>query len=352
MKLILMRKIGLTILMLFFLISYSPLKAETRESAPNTKELIFEHIGDAYGWHITTIGETTIGFNLPVFVYSKEKGWFLFSSGKVHDGEIYDGFYIAKEGKYSGKIVERNSLGAEVRPLDFSLTKNVLGLLIASFIILSVVLICARWYRKHPMEAPGGFVGMIEAVVEFIRNDVIINNVGHDYKRYQNYLLTVFFFILVNNLLGLIPVFPGGANVTGNIAITLTLALFTFFIVNLTATKAYWKGIFWPDVPIFLKLPVPLMPALEIVEIFTKPFSLMIRLFANIMAGHTVALSLTCVIFATVAMGTAINSAMTAVSVLLSVFMFFVEILVSFLQAYIFTILSSVYIGLARAEHH
>lgn len=345
-----MRKIGLFILTLFLLVVANPLKAETKDAPLDIKGLIFEHIGDDYSWHITTIGKTDIGFNLPVIVHSSEKGWFAFSSGKLHSGQPYNGFYIAQDGKYAGKVVEKNSTGSEVRPVDFSITKNVLSLLISAFIVLTIILVVAHWYRKHPMEAPGGFVGMIEAVIEFVRDDVIKNNVGPDYKRFQPYLLTVFFFILVNNLLGQIPIFPGGANVTGNIAITLVLALFTFFIVNISGTKAYWKGIFWPDVPIFLKVPIPLMPALEIVEVFTKPFSLMIRLFANMMAGHTVALSLTCVIFATVAMGAAINSAMTVLAVFLSIFMFIVEILVSFLQAYIFTILSSVYIGLARAK--
>lgn len=348
----LMRKVGLLIFMLFLLVGFNPLQAETKESPLDMKEMIFDHISDAYTWHITTVGETLIEVKLPVIVHSSERGWFAFFSGKLHGEHPYNGFYISPEGKYAGKVVEKNSAGAVVRPLDVSVTKNVLALLINAFLVLTIILLVARWYRKHPMEVPGGFVGMIEVVVEFLRDDVIKSNVGPDYKRFQPYLMTVFFFILVNNLLGLVPLFPGGANVTGNIAITLVLALFTMAIVNVFGTKTYWKEVFWPDVPIFLKLPVPLMPIVEIFGLISKPFSLTIRLFANVMAGHTVMLSLVSLIFVTVTMGVAINSTMTAISVLLSVFMFFVEILVSFLQAYIFTILSSVYIGLARVKHH
>jgi F-type H+-transporting ATPase subunit a len=270
----------------------------------------------------------------------------------LHEGQPFHGFYLAKEGKYAGKVVFRDAGGHEVRPFDISITKNVLALFISVVILMSIVFSVKHWYKKHPMKAPGGFVGMIEVVVEFVMQDVIKSNVGKDYRRFQSYLMTVFFFILINNLLGLIPIFPGGANVTGNIAITMVLALFTMVIVNVFGTKTYWKEIFWPDVPVFLKLPVPLMPIVELFGVFSKPFSLMIRLFANVMAGHTIMISLASLIFFTVSMGAAINATMTVLSVFLSVFMFFVEILVSFLQAYIFTLLSSVYIGLARVSHH
>ena len=160
-----------------------------------------------------------------------------------------------------------------------------------------------------------------------------------------------FFFIFINNMMGLIPFFPGGANVSGNIAVTLVLALCTFLAVNLFGTREYWKEIFWPEVPAWLKVPVPMMPAIELVGIFTKPFALMIRLFANMMAGHAVILSLTCVIFVTVSMGAAVNASMTFVSVLFSIFMNLLELLVAFLQAYVFTMLSAVFIGLARVRH-
>ena len=216
-----------------------------------------------------------------------------------------------------GKIVERNAAGEEVRPLDISITKNVLGLFINSTVLVVILLSCARWYKKHPIEegAPRGGVGMIESLVVMINKDVIKGCIGEDYKRYAPYLLTAFFFVLVNNLMGLIPIFPGGANVTGNIAVTLVLALITFLFTNLFGTKAYWKDIFWPEVPTWLKVPIPMMPLIEFFGIFTKPFALMIRLFANIMAGHAAILSLIAIIFITVKVGPVINGSMTFVAV-------------------------------------
>jgi F0F1-type ATP synthase, subunit a len=185
-----------------------------------------------------------------------------------------------------------------------------------------------------------------------VNDDVIKPCIGKDYRRFAPYLLTVFFFIFINNLMGLIPIFPGGANVTGNIAITFVLALITFFIVNIFGSKEYFKEIFWPDVPVWLKVPIPLMPAIEIVGVFTKPFALMIRLFANILAGHSIVLGLTCLVFVTVKLGVAMNTSMSIVSVLFNVFINLVELLVAYIQAYVFTMLSAVFIGLARVEPH
>ena len=193
---------------------------------------------------------------------------------------------------------------------------------------------------------------MIEATVLSIYNDVIKGCIGENYRRYAPYLLTAFFFVLVNNLMGLIPIFPGGANVTGNIAITLVLALCTFVLTNVYGTKAYWKEIFWPDVPTWLKAPIPMMPLIEFFGIFTKPFALMIRLFANIMAGHAAVLSLVAIIFITVKSGPVINGSMTVVSVAFSIFMNALEILVAFIQAYVFTMLSAVFIGLSQVKEH
>jgi F-type H+-transporting ATPase subunit a len=349
-----MYKRNLLVAVLLLVTAFSTFGAEHPKEGPvDVKGIIFEHLGDAYTWHIATIGHVHIQVPLLVIVRGQDGAIQAFSSSRLHGEHPYKGFYLGEEGsKYAGKIVYKNTAGAEVRPLDFSITKNVLALFVSAVIVLLVVLLTARWYKKHPLEAPGGFVGVVEVVVDFLREDVIKPNIGADYKRYQPYLMTVFFFILANNLLGLIPLFPGGANVTGNIAITFILALFTMVIVNIFGTKEYWKEVFWPEVPMFLKLPIPLMPVVEMFGVISKPFSLMIRLFANVMAGHTIMLSLVCLIFFTVSMGTAINATMTSISVLLSVFMFFVEILVSFLQAYIFTLLSSVYIGLARVKHH
>lgn len=317
----------------------------------NVGEIVFSHIKDSYEWHITKWNNTDIAVPLPVIVRSAERGWFVFMSSKISHGHSYNGFRVATEGDNQGKLVEINAAGSEVRPLDLSLTKNASALLFSSSLLLFLILSVARFYKRNPLQTPGGWKGMIEVMVLYIRDGVIKENVGEDYAKYSSYLLTIFFFILLNNLMGLIPIFPFGANVTGNIAITFLLALCTFMIVNVSGTKAYWKEIIWPDTPLFLKLPVPIMPFVNAFEVFTKPFSLMIRLFANIMAGHTVILGLTCLIFVTVSMGAAVNSGMTVLSVILTVFMNFIELLVACIQAYIFTMLSAVYIGQAKAGH-
>ena len=317
----------------------------------NVGEIVFSHIKDSYEWHITKWNNTEIAVPLPVIVRSAERGWFVFMSSKISHGHSYNGFRVATNGENQGKLVEINAAGSEVRPLDLSLTKNASALLFSSSLLLFLILRVARFYKRNPLQTPGGWKGMIEVMVLYIRDGVIKENVGEDYAKYSSYLLTIFFFILLNNLMGLIPIFPFGANVTGNIAITFLLALCTFMIVNVSGTKAYWKEIVWPDTPLFLKLPVPIMPFVNAFEVFTKPFSLMIRLFANIMAGHTIILGLTCLIFVTVSMGAAVNSGMTVLSVILTVFMNFIELLVACIQAYIFTMLSAVYIGQAKAGH-
>jgi len=320
-------------------------------------ELILDHVMDAYEWHITTFGHTHISIPLPVIVKGKNSGWHVFSSGRFEHGHTgYQGFYISQEGDYKGKIVEKNASGEEIRPLDISLTKNACSLLFSSTVLIILIMSCAAWYKKRqakPEEiSPKGFIGMIEMLIMSIVNDVIKPCIGKNYKRYTPYLLTVFFFIFFNNLLGIIPLFPGGANVTGNIAVTLVLAVCTFIIVNIYGTKEYWKEIFWPDVPIFLKIPIPIMPALELVGVFTKPFALTIRLFANILAGHAIVLGLTCIIFLTVSLGAAMNTGMSIISVAMTIFIGFVELLVAFIQAYVFTMLSSVFIGLSQVEPH
>ena len=321
------------------------------EETINVQEIVFSHIQDSYTWHITDWGEQEIAIPLPIIVKGEESGWHCFSSARLHDGSTYENFRLAQEGEHTGKVVETLASGEVVRPLDISITKNVCGLLLACALLLIGILKTARWYQKHPGEAPGGFVGMMEAVVNYIEEDVIRKSIGErDYKPFSSYLLTVFFFILINNLIGIIPLFPGGANVTGNIAVTMVLAVCTFLAVNLFGTKAYWKDIFWPNTPIFLKLPIPIMPFVEFFGIFTKPFALMIRLFANIMAGHTIILALTCLIFITVSMGVWVNIGMTIVSVAFCIFMNCLELFVACLQAYIFTLLSASYIGLAKVR--
>lgn len=350
----------LVLTLLLFTVGYQSVQAagDEKESEDiNVKELILEHLGDAYEWHITDWGETHISIPLPVIVKGETSGWHLFMSSKFHHGsEAYEGFYISSTGKYKGKIVEKNASGEEMRPWDFSLTKNALSLLMSSTLLIILIMTTAHWYKKQgdlaPRKTPKGFVAMMEMFIMSVVDDIIKPCVGKNYRKFTPYLLTVFFFIFLNNLMGLIPIFPGGANVTGNIAITLILGLFTFFIVNIFGTKEYWKDIFWPDVPTWLKVPVPIMPAIELVGVFTKPFALIIRLFANILAGHSIVLGLTCLIFVTVKLGPVVNTSMTVVSILLTVFISFVELLVAYIQAYVFTMLSAVFIGLAQIEHN
>ena len=327
------------------------------EKELNVKELILEHLGDSYEWHITTWGDKHISIPLPVILYSENSGLNIFLSSEFHHGHSeYNGFSIASEGKYKGKIIEKTADGEEIRPWDISMTKNAASLLINSALLIIIILSVARWYKKNSTEedpkVPKGFVGFMELFIMNINDDIIKPCVGKNYKKFAPYLLTAFFFIFINNIMGLIPIFPGGANVTGNIAITLVLALFTMIIINVFGTKEYWKEIFWPDVPTWLKVPIPIMPAIEFVGIITKPFALMIRLFANILAGHAIVLGLVCLIFVTTSLGFAINSSMTLVSVLLTIFIDCVEILVAYIQAYVFTMLSAVFIGLAQIEPH
>ena len=326
-------------------------KEEQKEKELDVRAFILEHVSDAYSWHITKVGEHELSIPLPVILYSQTSGWHVFMSSVFHEALVYEGFSIPEEGKYKGKIIEKNAAGEEVRPFDISITKNVFALLFSSILLIIIIMSVARSYKKNPLQSKSGFPGFMELFIMDINDNVIKPCVGKDYKKYAPYLLTVFFFVFINNVLGLIPIFPGGANITGNIAITFTLALITFLIVNFSGSKEYWKEIFWPDVPLWLKVP-PLLPAIEIVGIFTKPFALMIRLFANILAGHSIVLGLTCVIFITVKLGVGMNASMTVVSVLFSVFIGMVELLVAYIQAYIFTMLSAVFIGLARVEPH
>ena len=324
----------------------------TEESGElDMNEYLFGHIGDSYGWHVTTINGHHVTIPLPVIVHGKS-GWHVFSSSKLAHGESYKGFRVAEDGeKYAGKVVEQ--VGSEiVKPFDISITKNVFGLMVNSLVLVFLVLMGARWYKKHDAreEAPKGFTGIVEMMVMMVEEDIIKDCVGKDYKRYSPYLLTAFFFIFINNLMGIVPFFPGGANITGNIAITLFLAVCTFLAVNLFGNKHYYKDIIWPEVPTWLKVPLPIMPLIEIIGVFTKPFSLMIRLFANILAGHIMILGVVAVIFLTAKMGIAMNAGLSVIAVAFGIFLDVLELLVAFLQAYVFTMLSSVFIGLSRQE--
>ncbi len=317
------------------------------------KEIIFEHLGDGYGWEVPFNHHKRIP--LPIIVWGSD-GLHIFSSARVTDGQTYrDGnaeFKIAPKGsEYKGKLVEIVD-GKEIRPWDFSITKNVCALFIAVIFVSALLLHLARHHKANGFKAPRKTTGAIEALVTFIYDGVIKSTLGDKAPKFAPYLLTVFFFILGMNLLGLIVVFPGGANLTGNIAVTLVLAVLTFLVTNIWGTKDYWKEIFWPDVPLWLKFPIPIMPIIEIFGMFTKPAALTVRLFANMMGGHMIVLVLTLLIFIFAAINPAAGGATTVVSVLFSIFMLLIDVLVSFIQAYVFTMLSTIFISLAQHEEH
>ena len=327
----------------------------------SAKDVVLEHIRDSHEWHITDLGEgKPLVIPLPVIVKSST-GWHVFCSSRFeHHADAsglrhvkadapadIQGLAIATEGENAGKIVEN---GEPV--LDFSITKTVAVMFINFILLLCIVLGCARWYKKRKAsdEAPGGFVGFIEMLVMYVVDEIIKPGVGKGYEKYTPYLLTCFFFIFTCNVMGLIPFPPGSGNVTGNIAVTFFLALCTFIIVQFSGNKHYWKDIFWPDVPTWLKCPVPIIPLIEFVGIFTKPFALMIRLFANMMAGHAIAVAITCIIFLVASQAVAVQLSMSGLSIIMSIFMMCLECLVCFIQAMVFTMLSAVFIGMARME--
>ena len=332
-----MRKI---MILLMVLLSPALLRAEETDIG----KVIFDHVLDSYEWHITDWKGKPVAIHLPVILI--DGGIKTFNSAHILESGEYAGYHIAPEGApHEGKIVRADGS----KPFDISITKNVLQLFINALLLLVIVLLTARWYRRHDAlkEHPTGIAALMEPLVMMI-HEMARENIGEeDYKRYSPYLLTAFFFILLSNFIGIIPVFPGGANLTGNIACTLVLALFTFFTVNLTGTKHYYKEIFSPDVPGVLK---PLMAVIETFSALVKPISLTIRLFANMLAGHIQILCMVCIIFIMGKMGLAMTGGATVISVIFGIFLDVLEMLISFIQAYIFTMLSSIYIGMARAK--
>ena len=316
---------------------------------------ILDHIGDSYEWHILTYGETHVSIPLLIIVYSKNSGLNIFSSSKFHHGhESYKGFEIAHEGDYKGKVVEILEDGSIVKPFDISITKNVFALIFSLSLLLWIFLSVAKSYKNREGKAPKGMQSFLEPMIIFIRDDIAKASIGEKkYLKYLPFLLTLFFFVFLNNILGLIPIFPGGANITGNIAITLVLALFTFGITTFSASKSYWTHIInAPGVPWWLKIPIPLMPIVEIIGVFTKPFVLMVRLFANISAGHIIALGFFSLIFIFGNLSIYAGYGISVLSIAFTVFMSFLELLVAFIQAYVFTLLSALYFGMALEEHH
>lgn len=330
---------------------------QEKEDKINPKEIIFEHLGDAYGWEVPFNHHKRIP--LPIIVFGKN-GFHCFMSSNLEHGNVYtDGdirFKIAsaegQEAKYKGKVIEISPDGSIYKPFDISITKNVLALFIAAMLVVWTVFAVKKWHRTKGYKAPRRLVGALEALIEFIYKGVIRPTLGDRSVKFAPYLLTIFFLIFYLNLLGLIVVFPGGANVTGNIAVTLVLSIFTFLATNLFGTKHYWKEIFWPDVPLWLKFPLPIMPLIELFGVFTKPAALTVRLFANMLGGHMIVIVLTLLIFIFAAMGPVVTGATAVVSVLFSVFMLLIDVLVSFIQAYVFTMLSTLFISFGQERGH
>lgn len=337
----------------------APADSDTHASEEfNPTEVIMHHIADAHDWHLfdktdKKTGETHgVSIPLPVILFH-DGNLDVFMSSKFNHGHStvkkgdreyvlsHGKIYVAKHGELQFNDEHEPT---NVKPLDFSITKNVASMMLSALLLLGVFIPMARKYKKGN-GVPSGMQGFMEPIVLFIKDDIAIPNIGEDqYKRFLPYLITVFFFIWFNNLLGLLPT---GANFTGNIAVTFALAAITMVITNLSANKNYWKHIFnTPGVPWWLKYPIPLMPLVELVGVIAKPFALMIRLFANITAGHIIVLSLVSLIFIfkTAWMG--------IVSVPFVLFMDVLELLVALLQAYIFTLLSALFIGLAVQKHH
>ncbi len=318
-------------------------------------DMIIGHITDSYDWHIMDWGDTHLSIPLPVMIYDKGEFHFFMSSKFHHGHDSHLGYYITHEGFNSGKIVSKDDLGLEVRPdLDFSFTKNVLAIFLSIFMLSFIFISVANSYKRHEGQAPKGLQSLLEPIIIFVRDDIAKASIGEKrYEKYLPFLLTIFFFILINNLLGIVPFFPGGANVTGNIGVTGVIAAFTFIIVTFSGNKNYWLHIVnAPGVPWWLKIPIPLMPVVELVGIFTKPFVLMVRLFANISAGHIIILGFISLIFIFGEVSEGLGYGVSVVSVAFTIFMDLLEILVAFIQAYVFTLLSALYFGMATEEAH
>ncbi len=396
----------LFLLMSILSIPFSAKASEEGKGTVDVKGNIFHHLGDGYGWEVPF--SHTYRIPLPVIVRAEDGSWHCFSSGKLikHEEEMdpesskthvvsvpqvvtidKDGkpayqFVLAHVSKHKDKVVQLlptsqseeeeaikiasaqndevvdgfvkfdGKYYKEYKPIDISITKNVLALFIAAALVTWMVMGLVRFYTRKGFKAPRKGMGFLELCVDFIYTGVIKSTLGDKAPKFAPYLLPAFFFILVMNLLGLIVIFPGGANLTGNIAITIVLAVMTFIITNINGNKHYWKEIFWPDVPLFLKFPLPIMQVIEVFGIFTKPAALCIRLFANMMGGHMIVITLTLLIFIFAAYGAAVAGATAVVSILFSIFMLLLDTLVSFIQAYVFTLLSTIFISMAVHEEH
>lgn len=356
------------------------------KEAVDSGKIIIGHVTDSHSWHIcdykTKDGkEHSVAVNLPIILID-DGHLEVFSSKQFHHGHAV---YQGKEHTYAlvGGGLEKEEVicvekanpelipvdaetvevgeevflkltdaeGKTVKPLDLSITKTAAAIIIAVTLLIVIILASVKKYKVRGTAAPHGMQSLIEMLVLHVRDGIVEPILGRNTNRFLPYLLTLFFFIFFCNILGLIPIFPAGANITGNIAVTAILALITFFITNFNGNKHYWKDIFWtPGVPAWLKV-FPLMPIVELVGVFTKPIVLMIRLFANMTAGHIVILGFVVIIFIlSNSLGMAVGGAVSVVSVIFAVFISLLECLVAYIQAFVFTMLSALYISMAVEE--
>jgi F-type H+-transporting ATPase subunit a len=317
-------------------------------------EMIMGHVTDEHGWHLW--GHTSLP--LPVIIYNSQRGLSIFSSGHFHHGEEVYGGYMLRDKKIVAtdapdhtpvaEAVVNEELTAAI--IDFSITKNVLAIFMSATLMLLVFLSVAKAYTRRPGQAPKGLQSFIEPIIVFVRDDVAKANIGPHYGRFMPFLLTVFFFILINNLMGLIPIFPGGANVTGSISVTFTLAAITFVLTLINGNRHYWGHILaMPGVP---KPVLLILTPVEILGVFLRPAILMIRLFANITAGHIIVLSFFALIFIFGEINAGLGYGVSIFTLVFTIFMSMLELLVAFIQAFVFTFLSAMYLGAAIEEPH
>jgi len=336
----------------------------------NPSKIVIEHVSDAHEFHFATIGDKEVTVPLPVILYSPGKGFSTFMSSRFEHGhQAYDGYVLMSENYLKehnledvkdakghllykeGTIYAADANGLPdptVKVYDFSLTRNATQMLISVVLLILIMTSIAKKYAKGTgvKSAPTGFQNVVEPVITFIRDEVAKPNLGKRYEPYMPLLLTIFFFILINNLIGLIP---GSANVTGNIAFTGVLGIISFIVIMFNTNKHFWSHTVNPPVPLGVK---PIMVPVEIMGIFTKPFALIIRLFANMISGHIIILSFICLIFIFGAMNTALGLGTSPFFVVLVVFIYLIEILVAFIQAFIFANLTAVFVGMAFEGGH
>ncbi len=319
----------------------------------NATEVIFGHIADSHEWHLFDLNGKPVAMPLPVIIYKPGAGLEMFSSAHFEEWEKMEDGKTKRSGSYNGYHLEKNMKekliaddGSKI--YDISITKNILSMLISVVLLLWLMMSVAKKYQaKGSLTAPSGMQNAMESVIIFMRDEVAKPNLGHKYKKYMPLILTVFFFIWINNMLGLLP---GGANFTGNIAVTLCLSVVAFIVMIVNANKHFWSHLLNPPgVPLGIKF---LLVPIEIISLFIKPVALTIRLFANMLAGHIVILSVISMIFIFGFLSKVAGIGFVPVSLVFAIFMFFLELLVAAIQAFIFANLTAVFIGQAIEDVH